>query len=125
MPYTENSGGTVAGRIQNLKPWPKGVSGNPAGRPKNDISAEIARAVFERNPEAIYRAMVRALCKGNARVFQVLADRAYGKVKERIELSASYREPEHLSEGEIDERIRQLEESLGYPPSLPSGDQPR
>ena len=42
----------MAGCIQNLKPWPKGVSGNPAGRPKNDISVEIARAVFENNPEA-------------------------------------------------------------------------
>jgi hypothetical protein len=50
----QNSGETVAGRVENLKPWPKGVSGNPAGRPKNDISVEIARAVFENNPEAIY-----------------------------------------------------------------------
>ena len=71
---------TVAGRVQNLRPWPKGVSGNPAGRPKNDISVEIARAVFENNAEAIYRGLARRLAKGDARVFKVLAERAYGKV---------------------------------------------
>lgn len=87
--YTDNSGGTMAGRIENLRPWPKGVSGNPGGRPKRDLSAEIAQAVFENNPDAIYRAMLRALKKGNPRAFDVLAVRAYGKVKEQIELSAS------------------------------------
>lgn len=80
----ENSVETV-GRIQNLKPWPKGVSGNPAGRPKNDISVELAQAVFENNPEAIYQGMLRKLKKGDARVFKVLADRAYGKLKVQIE----------------------------------------
>ena len=79
----------MAGRIENLKPWPKGVSGNYAGRPKRDLSAEIARAVFEQNPDLIYRAMLRALKKGNARTFAVLADRAYGKVTTRIELDGN------------------------------------
>jgi hypothetical protein len=69
----------VAGCIQNLKPWPKGVSGNPAGRPKDDISVEIARAVFENNPEAIYQGMLRRLKKGDARVFKVLASGHTGK----------------------------------------------
>ena len=78
MPYIDNSGGTVAGRIENLKPWPNGVSGNPGGRPKRDLSAEIAQAVFESNPEAIFKAMLRALKKGNPRAFDVLAVRAYG-----------------------------------------------
>ena len=89
--YTENSGGTVAGRIENLKPWPKGVSGNPKGRPKCDISTELASAVFENNAEAIYRAMARRLIKGDVRAFKLLAERAYGKVKEQghLELSVS------------------------------------
>src|SRR5947209_16776029 len=78
----ENSGGTVAGRIENLKPWPKGISGNPGGRPKRDVSAEIAQAIFERNQDVIYKVMLRELKSGNARVFATLADRAYGKVKQ-------------------------------------------
>ena len=104
---TENSGETVAGRVQNLKPWPKGVSGNPGGRPKRDLASEIAQAVFENNPNAIYEAMLRALKKGDPRVFVVLADRAYGKVKEQVEVefSGSLAEQIHaarmrLSEGE-------------------------
>jgi hypothetical protein len=64
-----------------IAPWPKGVSGNPGGRPK-DTSANLARNVFEGNEEVIYKAMVKALLKGNAYVFQVLAERAYGKLKE-------------------------------------------
>jgi hypothetical protein len=122
----ENSGETVAGRIQNLRPWPKGISGDPAGRPKN-ISVEIARAVFENNREAVYRAMTRALCKGDARVFKVLADRAYGKVKECIEplnaneavlveqFLARHRALQSLSDEELKEQIRQLQQELGIP----------
>jgi hypothetical protein len=113
----------MVGRIQNLKPWPKGVSGNPAGRPKNDISVEIARAVFENNPEAIYNGMRRRLAKGDARVFKVLADRAYGKVKEQVEAdiydslaeklqAARRRVLEGLSDAEIVERIEQLQRQL-------------
>ena len=113
----------MAGRVQNLKPWPKGVSGNPAGRPKNDISVEIARAVFENNPEAIYRAMARRLMKGDARVFKVLAERAYGKVKQEAEgdsweivvehLQAGRRRvAEGLSEAELRDRIEDLQRQL-------------
>lgn len=113
----------MAGRVQNLKPWPKGFSGNPAGRPKNDISVEIARAVFENNPEAIYRAMARRLAKGDARAFKVLADRAYGRVKEQVEVGVSEsiverlqaarrRALEGLSEAELNHRIEQLQRQL-------------
>jgi len=75
----------VTGRIQNLKPWKPGQSGNPGGRPKRDLAAEIARMIFERDTEAIERAFAAALRKGDARVFKALADRAYGKPRQQIE----------------------------------------
>jgi hypothetical protein len=113
----------MAGCIQNLTPWPKGVSGNPAGRPKGDISSEIARAVFENNAEAIYRGMARRLAKGDPRAFKVLAERAYGKVKQNVELDAAPwnvvvryvggRDVASLSDAELRERIEEFERELG------------
>ena len=115
----------MAGRVQNLKPWPKGVSGNPGGRPKSDLASEIARAVFENNPQAIYQGMLRALKKGNARVFAVLADGLYGKVKAQIEMDVGASEAlverliarrrralEGLSHAELSERIERLQRQL-------------
>src|SRR6266496_5524032 len=126
---------TVGGRVQNLKPWPKGVSGNPAGRPKGDISVEIARAVFENDPEAIYRGMLRRLKKGDARVFKVLADRAYGKVKDQLEVDVSKsiveqlqagrrRALEGLSEAELRDRIETLQRQLALKSGRGPGDAP-
>lgn len=60
-------------------PWPKGVSGNPGGRPKRDFAAEIARAVIEGNREAIEKAFGKKLRKGDTKAFIALSDRGYGK----------------------------------------------
>jgi hypothetical protein len=69
-----------------VAPWKPGQSGNPGGKPKHDIASEIAQAVFAENPELIYKAFAKALSKGNAYAFQVVADRAFGKLKEKVEL---------------------------------------
>ena len=74
------------GRTENLKPSKPGQSGNPGGRPKKDIISEVAQAVFEENAEAIYRAMLKALLKGDPEVFAVLADRAFGKCSQKVEI---------------------------------------
>jgi len=66
------------------KPWPKGVSGNPGGKPGYDVGAKIARTIFESNEEAIYHAMAEALLRGNAYTFKELCERAYGKLKEDV-----------------------------------------
>ncbi len=86
------------GRIENLKPWKPGQSGNPGGRPKRDVASEIARAVFEGNEEAIYRAMLKALKKGNPRVFKELAERGFGKLTQGIEMSGIEELPELLAQ---------------------------
>jgi hypothetical protein len=49
------------------------------------MAAEIARAIFERDAEAIERVFAAALKKGDAKVFTALADRAYGKPRQKIE----------------------------------------
>ncbi len=74
------------GRTENLKPWKPGQSGNSGGRPKKDIAAEIARGIFEKNQDAIEKAMFKALLKGDPKVFAVLADRAFGKLTLKVEI---------------------------------------
>jgi hypothetical protein len=72
---------------------------------------QIARAVSENNQEALYTAFANAALKGNAYAFQQLADRAYGKLKERVEYDVSeYRE---MSDEALIERLHQLEAQLG------------
>ncbi len=75
-----------------------GQSGTPGGRPKEDIASEIARRVFEENADAIYRAMLKALLKGDPEVFAVLADRAYGKLTQKVEIPGIENLPEALAE---------------------------
>ena len=60
-----------------IAPWRfnPGQSGNPGGRPKHDLAAEIARAIFENNPQMIYKAYAKAVAKGNAYAFKELADK--------------------------------------------------
>ena len=69
------------GKTTQFKP---GASGNPGGRPRRDAAAEIAKAIFERNEEEIYKAMLKALKKGNPKAFTALAERGYGKVPQHV-----------------------------------------
>ena len=82
----------MAGRVENLKPWKPGQSGNPGGRPKRDVAAEIARAIFERDTEAIERVFAAEMRKGNYKVFAALADRAYGRPHQSLDLSTEFGE---------------------------------
>lgn len=121
-----NSHTAVGGRADSfqhrLKPYqfPPGVSGNPKGRPKGDVAAHIAREIFLNNQEALYKAYGRAALKGNAYAFKELADRAFGKMKDKVEYEVTeYRE---VSEKALIERIQQLEQSLGFAGTLePTG----
>ena len=81
---TGNSGGTVArssGGVANLRPWAKGQSGNPSGRPKG-----IAAVVKDRvEPSELVDILLDAARDPRAKVSEriaavrELADRGWGK----------------------------------------------
>lgn len=94
--------------------WQSGKSANPGGVPKHDVAKEIAKAIFLNNSEMIYKAYCKMLKRGNAYAFQVLSDRAFGKLKEHYEVEAGpFRD---LTDDELRERIAKLEEQLGVLP---------
>jgi hypothetical protein len=100
--------------------WQPGKSANPGGVPKHDVSKEIAEAIFRNNPEMIYGAYCKILRRGNAYAFQVLADRAFGKLRERHEIEVG---PYHdLTEEDLLKRVHELESELGIAPALPADD---
>lgn len=107
-----------SGKAPHLKPYQfqPGQSGNPSGRPKHDTARDIARKIFENNPEAVYAALGKALLKGNAYAFKELAERAYGKLIEKRELTGANGGPlefKEIDESDLNTRIAQLERDLG------------
>jgi hypothetical protein len=74
--------------LKNLAPpFPPGVSGNPGGLPGTDKAQLAAREFFETYPR-ISKEMIRALRGFNGFGFATLADRAFGRVVEKHQVTA-------------------------------------
>ena len=116
----------MAGRIQNLKPWPKGVSGNPGGRPKKRlISDELERLLQEEAPDAggntcaavMAEALLSRALKGDLRAIAEITNRVEGKSFQAVGLDVNSPEDiESLSDEELEKRIAELTEKLGFVP---------
>lgn len=91
---------------QNLKPFPKGVSGNPAGKPKGtEHSKTRLKRLLElvqkkKNPitgedeefsvlELMDMQMIAKALKGDQRAYQEIIDRLEGKPKQTSEVELS------------------------------------
>ena len=85
------------------------------------MAAEIARAAFENNADALYEAFSKTLLKGNPYTFKELSDRAYGRLKEHVAVDVG--PCRDMSDDDIKARIAELEKQLGVIPALPPADE--
>ncbi len=86
--------------IPNSKPFKKGQSGNPNGRPRKlpELDKLLADVLGEEKDgvsagEAILRALRAKATKGDVRAAEVLLDRAYGKSKQTIDNNVNVSQP--------------------------------
>lgn len=74
---------------QNLKPFKKGQSGNPKGRPKlPDLREALEDVLGADGVKEILQAMHAKAKKGSEKAADILLDRLYGKSKQSIDLKA-------------------------------------
>lgn len=80
---------------ENLKPFKKGVSGNKNGRPKKlpQLDALLADVLGEEKDgvsaaKVILMALRKKATQGDVRAAEVLLDRAFGKVKQPLDVTA-------------------------------------
>jgi hypothetical protein len=85
-----------ANPIPGSKPFKKGQSGNPNGRPKKipELRELLANVLGDEKDgktaaEAILMALRNKAIKGDVRAAELLLDRAYGKAKQDFEISGS------------------------------------
>lgn len=86
----------MSGRTDNLKPWSKGVSGNPGGRPKTKPLTEVLQLLLEQEAPnshgrtwgaVIADALLRRARKGDVRAFAELANRIEGRPLQSVNLA--------------------------------------
>jgi HPt (histidine-containing phosphotransfer) domain-containing protein len=106
---------TVAGQAQNLKPWPKGVSGNPGGRPKKKLIDQALEELLLSNDSELAVTIAKKLLvrakSGEVKAIQLVAERVQGKPRAKMEVSG----PDggelqllNMTDDQIDERMAEL-----------------
>ena len=92
-PQNKKDSGKKRGLPKEAEPFKfkPGQSGNPGGRPKQDLRAVLALKAFEIlcHPDNLAKsaADVAKLIKSNPKMFQVTSDGAFGKVPQTLNLT--------------------------------------
>ena len=116
--FTQNSEKTVENRLANLRPWPKGISGNPGGRPrKKPLTEKLEQLVMQEAPNAdgqtwadlIAKALLQEAIKGDVRAISELANRIEGKPLQGLSVESTG----EMSREELDQRIQEIVQQLG------------
>lgn len=81
---------------ENLKPFPKGKSGNPNGRPKKipELDKLLADVLGDEKDgitaaQAILMALRKKAASGDVRAAEVLLERAYGKPRQGLDIAGN------------------------------------
>jgi DnaJ-class molecular chaperone len=84
------------GRVENLKPWKPGQSGNPGGRPRNILGEAYEEILVRVVPndskkrtyaQRIAEGQIKAAVKGNTAAAREIADRTEGKPRQRLDIA--------------------------------------
>ncbi len=111
---------------QNLKPWKKGQSGNPAGKPKGARNrATIIRELLEAKAtdgdgqiaDQLTRALIKKAAEGDVMAFRELFDSAYGKNTDKVENSIHYTKMGNVMVQDASGEVKALEFDIGSPPN--------
>lgn len=82
---------TTPKQLAALRPFPKGVSGNPAGKKKGTLSYTNAlRKYLLAHPEEMEKgakAMIKGVNRGNVGMTQIVLDRIDGPTKKKVDLN--------------------------------------
>ena len=128
-PKSSPTRGTHPRSLQNLRPpWKPGECPNPGGKPRHDVASAFARAVIEGSLDAAFLGFTKQLAKGNAYAFTQLAERGYGKLLQKQELTGKDGGPleiAEISDADLNKRIADLERDLSLAGAIDEGGETR